>query len=154
MKRFKERCLHGKKEEDYLLDLVGVIVHSGTADAGHYYSIAKQVVEKSPKAEEKKGEKEGVVEHNWVRLDDVNVSFCSKATLFSECFGGSFMGDWGFEHSKNAYVLVYEKRVKKPIQLVPELLTEADLNKFKNRPTSNLVDYSEFVTYNTEELYK
>lgn len=47
--------------------------------------------------------------------------------MAAECFGGSTMGDWGFEQSKNAYVLVYERKIKKPITLVTELLEKQDL---------------------------
>lgn len=28
-------------DEDFLYDLVGILVHSGTAESGHYYSFIK-----------------------------------------------------------------------------------------------------------------
>lgn len=34
--------LHGKQKDFYKLKLKGVIVHSGSADVGHYYSIISQ----------------------------------------------------------------------------------------------------------------
>ena len=56
-------------------------------------------------------------ELNWLKLDDSKASFSSKSMMFGECFGGTSMGDWGFEQSKNAYVLVYEKKIKNPIRI-------------------------------------
>jgi ubiquitin carboxyl-terminal hydrolase 34 len=38
-KKFEELTLHGKDKDHYKMKLKGVIVHSGSADVGHYYSI-------------------------------------------------------------------------------------------------------------------
>lgn len=38
-KKFDELTLHGKDKDYYQMKLKGVIVHSGSADVGHYYSI-------------------------------------------------------------------------------------------------------------------
>ena len=49
--------LHGKNKEHYQLKLKGIIVHSGTPDVGHYYSILKR-------------------SEGWVKYDD------SRVTIF------------------------------------------------------------------------
>jgi len=85
--------------------LKGIIVHSGSADVGHYYTIVKQ-------------------EGRWIKLDDSRASIFTQSNIDSECFGGSFTAgeDWAHigEQSKNAYVLIYEKEVKSLIKLEAE----------------------------------
>jgi ubiquitin C-terminal hydrolase len=39
MKKFEELSQHSKPKDFYKMKLKGVIVHSGSADVGHYYSI-------------------------------------------------------------------------------------------------------------------
>lgn len=34
----------GKEVESYEYDLIGVTVHTGTADGGHYYSFIRDIV--------------------------------------------------------------------------------------------------------------
>ena len=48
------------------LSQVGVVVHSGQASGGHYYSYIKQRI----------NEESGVVD-KWYRFDDVDVSECN-----------------------------------------------------------------------------
>ena len=55
MKKFEELALHGHSKEYYQLKLKGIIVHSGTADVGHYIAIVK---------------KNG----NWIKFDDSRVT--------------------------------------------------------------------------------
>ena len=52
------QTLHGKDKEHYLLKLKGVIIHNGSADVGHYYSIIAN-------------------EKNWQKFDDSRVSIFS-----------------------------------------------------------------------------
>jgi ubiquitin carboxyl-terminal hydrolase 34 len=89
------------------MSLKGIIVHSGSADVGHYYTIVKQ-------------------DGRWVKLDDSRASLFTPSNIESECFGGSFMAgeEWAQmgEQSKNAYVLIYEKEVKSLIKLEAESL--------------------------------
>ena len=54
-KKFDELALHGHSKEYYQLKLKGIIIHSGTPEVGHYYTILK------------KG-------NNWVKFDDSRVS--------------------------------------------------------------------------------
>jgi ubiquitin C-terminal hydrolase len=68
---------------------VGVNIHVGTADHGHYYSIINTNRETKQK-EENKGEIWGKVEgDDWKVFDDSNVKFFSfKLDLKKEAFGG------------------------------------------------------------------
>lgn len=74
------------------MSLKAIIIHSGSADVGHYYTILKQ-------------------DGRWVKLDDSRVSTYSASSIEGECFGGSFTAgeEWAQlgSQSKNAYVLIY-----------------------------------------------
>ena len=100
MKKFEELTLHGHQKQYYQLKLKGIIVHSGTPDTGHYYTILKK-------------------DKNWIKFDDSRVSTFPTNFFEEECYGGSWVADeWGGAGtSKNAYVLVYEKQLKRDIQL-------------------------------------
>jgi hypothetical protein len=85
----------------YEYDLVGVLVHSGTSEAGHYYSFIK---------DREKGE--------WFEFNDTRVLPFELSRLKYECFGGEnaemYVGsDWyqaeADKHSRNAYILFYER---------------------------------------------
>ncbi|CAD8080232.1 unnamed protein product [Paramecium sonneborni] len=89
---------------DYIYKLVGVLIHTGSADSGHYYSFIKSQ------------------ENKWFEFDDRFVSPFKFENLKYECFGGnneyynSF--DWDSNKSKNAYLLFYEKIDKQDIQIM------------------------------------
>ena len=64
-------------------DLVGVVVHSGQANAGHYYSYIK---ERRPPHVSRQN-------HNkWFKFNDTSVDQfdMTDEALAAECFGGSF----------------------------------------------------------------
>ncbi|CAH3106557.1 unnamed protein product [Porites lobata] len=90
--------------------LVGILVHSGQASGGHYYSYVLQRVcpDLAPK---------------WFKFDDGEVSECKMdddEELKTQCFGGEYMGEV-FDHMLkrmsyrrqkrwwNAYMLFYER---------------------------------------------
>lgn len=90
--------------------LVGILVHSGQASGGHYYSYVLQRV--SPDNVPK-----------WYKFDDGEVSECKmddEEELKTQCFGGDYMGEV-FDHMLkrmsyrrqkrwwNAYILFYER---------------------------------------------
>eukprot|EP00731_Ephydatia_muelleri_P019119 Em0011g1159a len=104
-----------------LYDLTGIVVHSGQASAGHYYSFIKD--KRSPAmsiAEDASVE----VSHDtgcWLRFNDVVVDefAMNQVSLESECFGGSYKAktsDVQGSHPDmrvrfwNAYMLFYEAR--------------------------------------------
>ncbi|ETO33877.1 hypothetical protein RFI_03217, partial [Reticulomyxa filosa] len=93
----------------YKYKLVGVTVHTGSAEAGHYYSYIK---------DRKTGD--------WNEFNDSWIKPFDPKDMDKECFGGkkpgnssnSWSSDWGDnqERIKNGYILVYER----PAFLKPE----------------------------------
>ncbi|XP_077891537.1 ubiquitin carboxyl-terminal hydrolase 9X-like isoform X7 [Ictidomys tridecemlineatus] len=91
--------------------LVGVLVHSGQASGGHYYSYIIQ-----------RNGKDGERDH-WYKFDDGDVTECKMdddEEMKNQCFGGEYMGEV-FDHMMkrmsyrrqkrwwNAYILFYER---------------------------------------------
>ncbi|XP_062941292.1 probable ubiquitin carboxyl-terminal hydrolase FAF-X isoform X3 [Cynocephalus volans] len=91
--------------------LVGVLVHSGQASGGHYYSYIIQ-------RNDKDGERDC-----WYKFDDGDVTECKMdddEEMKNQCFGGEYMGEV-FDHMMkhmsyrrqkrwwNAYILFYER---------------------------------------------
>jgi ubiquitin carboxyl-terminal hydrolase 9/24 len=91
--------------EDYEYKLVGVLVHAGVAQGGHYYSFIK---ERYPGGDAK-----------WYRFDDEDVTPFDPVCIETECFGGKVKKEtkWpnGTVHTveqeqfANALILFYEK---------------------------------------------
>lgn len=72
-------CDYGENDEfseHYDYDLVGVTVHTGTADGGHYYSFIK---ERGPT---------GLSQDRWLLFNDAEVKVFDPSQIASECFGG------------------------------------------------------------------
>jgi ubiquitin C-terminal hydrolase len=99
----------------YQYDLVGVLVHTGTATGGHYYSFAKQRDSAStPDALSQ-----------WFELNDSTVRPFDLQNLDEECFGGDSESTetnaFGSpftrktERYKSAYMLIYERRSIKSV---------------------------------------
>ena len=94
-------------DEDYEYKLVGVLVHAGVAQGGHYYSYIK---DRSSK------ESEGEV---WYRFDDEDVTPFDPKNIETECFGGKIKKETKWpngqvtttetEQFANALMLFYEK---------------------------------------------
>lgn len=109
----KKRSANKSKAKDdsyYEYELVGVLVHSGSADSGHYYSFIK----------ERSGSNK-----RWLEFNDNYVREFDSKNLGIECFGGNqeisgartggLMDDFSpadarlFERCRNAYLLFYER---------------------------------------------
>lgn len=98
------------------------MVHIGTAEFGHYYSYIN-CDRDDPNLKKKEGNND-----KWCEFNDSLIRDFNTKNIESECFGGSgsdSIDDWGWgragrEHSKNAYILVYERKLKEPIRLVLE----------------------------------
>ena len=97
------------------MKLKGVIVHSGSADVGHYYAIVPNNAA-----------------NGWLKLDDARTTVFPISGFESECFGGTWTAEeWGgFGSSKNAYVLIYEKVLKNEIRLFDEKTEETRCIKY------------------------
>lgn len=83
-----------------LFELVGVLVHSGTAESGHYYSF----IQERPK---RPGHS-----NKWVEFNDDNVTAFNPFNIDDQCFGGwARPDDFSPRYPKcwNAYMLFYER---------------------------------------------
>lgn len=92
-------------DKSYIYEVAGVVVHSGGAEGGHYYSFIK--------------DREN---NKWFEFNDTNVRPFDVKDLPDETFGGEgkggnfignatdFMGDAVFTKSKNAYFIIYQKK--------------------------------------------
>lgn len=118
-----------KNKHNYKYKLTGVIIHTGTADSGHYYSIVKDNKE------------------NWLEFNDTNVSYYDIADLPGEAFGGlenfTYKDQSKVEKVTNAYLLFYEKDLQsdlanddnfKPVleaKIAPTIMDRTNLDNFK-----------------------
>ncbi|XP_034239169.1 ubiquitin carboxyl-terminal hydrolase puf isoform X4 [Thrips palmi] len=103
-----ENCDSENEEfrERYDYDLIGVTVHTGTADGGHYYSFIRDRT--TPNKDK------------WFFFNDAEVKPFDPNQLASECFGGEMTSktydsvtdkfmDFSFEKTNSAYMLFYER---------------------------------------------
>lgn len=110
----EEANLRRKKKQSsdkYEYQLVGVLIHSGSADAGHYYSYIKERNKESPNY------------GKWFEFNDTIVKEFNIAHLKKECFGGQqqkhetneFENEGAqnqnrlYERCCNAYLIFYER---------------------------------------------
>jgi hypothetical protein len=108
----------GKKqsleEDNMLYRLAGVLVHSGTAECGHYYSYIKVDGDDG--------------KTKWYEFNDTRVIpfELTDNNIRNEWFGGKtetktsdFITDWQMEISKSAYMLFYEKVFDDSVKKTP-----------------------------------
>lgn len=113
----KEGEEHNLEEYDY--ELVGIVVHSGTADGGHYYSYIRHRLPDGSLDPEK-----------WFEFNDSSIKVYNSSNIESDCFGKSEQSledataSWyktvSVDNRKNAYCLFYERKIKSDIRLVIE----------------------------------
>ena len=90
-----------KEKQPDEFELVGILVHAGGAESGHYYSYIR--------------ERSGSVEASWVEYNDDTVSPWDPSLMESKTFGGSEStaeneaSALGFEKSYSAYMLFYQR---------------------------------------------
>lgn len=94
---------NGEKSSPDMFELVGVLVHSGTAESGHYYSYIRNRLSPS-------GEPE------WFEFNDSEVSSFDPSTIPAACYGGTdgvtrdAMGQtYTLSKPYSAYMLFYER---------------------------------------------
>jgi ubiquitin C-terminal hydrolase len=81
----------------YKYELRGIVVHSGTAFAGHYYSYIKDRTNGGAQ---------------WNLFDDTSVDPWDPVTLDEDCFGGKYRPDGStqeYDRPNSAYMLIYER---------------------------------------------
>jgi hypothetical protein len=120
-----------RPREYYQYDLVGVVVHTGTLESGHYYSFIK---ERGPRAAARAAARpEGGANGRWLEFNDSVVSEFDSSRIPSECFGGvQTVSQWNAALKshidielpvvKSAYMLVYERRAAQPIEVMPQMV--------------------------------
>lgn len=113
------KCEDKESEEMFEYELVGISVHSGTAEGGHYVAIIKERNRNSPNY------------GNWLKFNDTNVNPFDPKSIDDECFGKvRTVGELGvvMESTEEweisiptAYLLVYQRvadtSTKKPVVL-------------------------------------
>lgn len=105
----------------YDYELKGVLVHSGTAEQGHYYSYIN--INRTDPA------RPHVNKDKWLEFNDSDIRSFKVEDIESECFGEGntiekdndldfYNLGSKFSSNKNAYILVYEKKEKTPLKLI------------------------------------
>ncbi|KAF2715127.1 hypothetical protein K504DRAFT_446027 [Pleomassaria siparia CBS 279.74] len=85
------------RQEDWF-ELVGVLVHSGSSDAGHYYSYIR--------------ERPSGSNASWVHFNDREVEPFDQSSIPFQCYGGTFDTQFRDAQQKpfSAYMLFYQRR--------------------------------------------
>lgn len=109
-----------KSDEYYEYNLMGVNVHLGSADAGHYFSYINTIRNGNDNISDY--EKTNVThQESWLKFNDSNVSKFDISNLEEECFGGNLYDDQmnyrrNYENCQSAYMLIYERKYKNPVK--------------------------------------
>ncbi|KAJ6239751.1 ubiquitin carboxyl-terminal hydrolase [Anaeramoeba flamelloides] len=135
--------LNAVNNQDYTLN--GIIVHWGTSESGHYYSLIKDDIGGVDNENDQDHEVENdigfsekkILRERWYRFDDTNVSEFNPEKIPEECYGGSNQINNSLEKNfveKNysAYMLIYKKNEKMENNYHPELsrsITQSTPNK-------------------------
>ncbi|KAI1103786.1 hypothetical protein F4804DRAFT_309190 [Jackrogersella minutella] len=90
-----------RNTEPDMFELVGVLVHSGTAESGHYYSYIRERPTTSSMP-------------SWFEFNDEVVTSWDHAQMENACFGGSeyrpqFEAGTAYEKVYSAYMLFYQR---------------------------------------------
>ena len=124
MEQFTEEGLDNKSQtlpkDYYLYRLRGIVIHSGSAENGHYYSYIAS-------------------EHRWVEFNDVWVSLVNPHSIPNDCYGGEeklhyhpYYKSASREKIGNAYMLIYERKTNYEVRSSNSELSPVDLTeKFK-----------------------
>ncbi|CAF0871243.1 unnamed protein product [Adineta ricciae] len=112
--------------ESHLFELIGVTVHTGTAEGGHYYSFIRERV-KRPLDNNLLINSDSLLDnssqsqqHRWYLFNDAEVKQFDPSQIANECFGGEITSkgydqgsdrflDFQFEKTHSAYMLFYER---------------------------------------------
>ena len=96
-----EHLMHPKEESDPdIYSLVGVLVHSGNAESGHYYSYIREHPVNPAQS------------NPWLEFNDADVSRFDPANIPEQCFGGwseHTLPNMRYPKQWNAYMLFYQR---------------------------------------------
>jgi hypothetical protein len=102
----------------YEYELLGVVVHSGTTDSGHYFSYIREAEDPNSGGGEEKSSTEA--KRQWIEFNDGDIRSFTDSRIPAECFGGSSVV-YDFvpavkevvssmaANQKSAYMLVYRR---------------------------------------------
>ncbi len=96
-----EHLSGANSDEPDIFELVGVLVHSGTAETGHYYSFIRE----RPNLNDRE---------SWVEFNDDLVTPWDPSMMEASCFGGAdfrshFDAGGAYERVYSAYMLFYQR---------------------------------------------
>ena len=119
-------------------ELIGVLIHSGTAQYGHYYSIIY--------SEEKDSF------GKWYKFNDTSVTEINYDMMITDAYGSETHSDYG----SSAYMLIYQKKEKKPVIINCKEISEnikkiLDENKEKNLDEIVLPEGKIYYAYENEK---
>eukprot|EP00349_Pseudokeronopsis_sp_Brazil_P001102 CAMPEP_0202964448 /NCGR_PEP_ID=MMETSP1396-20130829/8531_1 /ASSEMBLY_ACC=CAM_ASM_000872 /TAXON_ID= /ORGANISM="Pseudokeronopsis sp., Strain Brazil" /LENGTH=225 /DNA_ID=CAMNT_0049686561 /DNA_START=316 /DNA_END=993 /DNA_ORIENTATION=+ len=129
----KEMIEH--EDDEYCYRLVGVTIHIGTAEHGHYYSLIN-TKRGAEEPEESKGEWMTPEKDALEEFEDEKIKHYPFSDLKTDSFGGAadtamseyemnaYLASTGGSFGKNAYMLVYERKKKKALR---QIVTQHDL---------------------------
>ncbi|MCQ2815956.1 MAG: hypothetical protein MJ252_01700 [archaeon] len=116
--------IYYRSDAYYNYYLVGVVIHMGSADSGHYYSYINTIRGGQGDIADY-DENDRRMDNYWLEYNDSNISKFNIEKLNDECFGGTTQTEgtagyfWGqIENCKNAYLLVYERKIKMPHKII------------------------------------
>ena len=118
--------------------LQGLIIHKGTAQYGHYYSVIY--------SEEK--DKAG----KWYKFNDTSVTEINYDQFVNEAIGNNLESEYG----SSAYMLIYQKNEKKPVIINSKGIDEnikkiLDENKEKELEKIDLPEGKTYYIYENEK---
>jgi ubiquitin carboxyl-terminal hydrolase 34 len=98
-----------RDEDHFEYELIGVTVHTGNADGGHYYAFIK--------------DRSSTMKERWYSFNDAEVKAFDPGQIAAECFGGEMSSrtydqvtdkflDLSIEKTNSAYMLFYERIVR------------------------------------------
>uniref|UniRef100_A0A7S4JW23 USP domain-containing protein n=1 Tax=Paramoeba aestuarina TaxID=180227 RepID=A0A7S4JW23_9EUKA len=87
-----------RSDDYYEYELVGCLIHSGTAHSGHYYSYIRERITDDGS------------DPRWFEFNDRDVTEFRRENLENQAFGGKFNESYGSEKSYSAYMLFYERK--------------------------------------------
>ncbi|KAK3380099.1 hypothetical protein B0T24DRAFT_519847 [Lasiosphaeria ovina] len=130
-----------EKSED-IFELVGILVHSGTAESGHYYSYIR----------ERPSQSDSQV---WVEFNDDVVTPWDPAMTESSCFGGPdyrshFENNTVYDKTYSAYMLFYQR--SSSLAKAQELLKNPGCTSPLRVPISRKLD--EFMSEENNSLLR
>lgn len=162
----------------YRYDLVGVTVHTGTADGGHYYSFIKE-----------RSNAVGQLKDRWFLFNDAEVKVFEPSQIATECFGGEMVVslllkhlffivfilndyhcvyfklsqsktydsvtekylDFSFEKTNSAYMLFYERRPpSKTSEKTTQEIASAESASNDEKPSTSCSEFTFGISTNNE----